>query len=144
MSDLSVEFAGERFAIRERVAVMALMRFANVAKAGTDSDDVEGLVAMYELLEHCIAPSDWLRFQEHALATAADDKELMGVVRRTIGVLSARPTSRPSDSSDGPTSTAPTSEDDDSLRVVRRLERDGRPDLALMVQMAQETRASAA
>jgi hypothetical protein len=51
-----------------------------------------------------------------------------------------RPTSRPSDSSDGPKNTKAKSGAGSSSKVIRRLEKSGRPDLALMVTMADEVR----
>ena len=143
MSDVS--FGGESFAAAESIGLMALMRFAHVARSGTDANDMAGLAAMYELLEQCIEPSDWERFQQTAMRTRATGDDLMRVVKDVIQAASARPTGRSSDSSDGPTATAPSSESSDApLRVVRRLESEGRPDLALMVTMAQEAKASVA
>ncbi len=137
MSDAGVEFAGDRFAVAEKIGLMPLMRFAKVAQSGVDSADMAGLAAMYDLLEQCIAPADWQRFQTAADRSRADGDDLMGVVRDAIEAISARPTSQPSDSSDGPTATPPSSEPDCSSRVIARLEQQGRPDLALVVAQAQ-------
>lgn len=144
MSELTVPFAGQEFRVADSIGLMPLMQFAHIAKGGTDSNDLEGLAAMYDLLEQCIADDEWARFKAHAVKSKADGDVLMGVVKATIQALSGRPTSRPSDSSGGPTIIGENSEGDSSLQVVRRLERQGRPDLALMVQMAQEARSSAA
>lgn len=133
----TVEFAGESFLIADRIGLMPLMRFAKVAKAGTDSTDLAGLAAMYDLLEQCIAPEDWQRFQDRADAARSDSDELLEVVSTVIETLSARPTSRPSDSSAGPQTTAEKSTPASSSAVKDRLEAAGRPDLALMVTMAQ-------
>jgi hypothetical protein len=96
------------------------------------------------LLEQCIAEENWERFQLHAMKTRAKGDDLMGVVGKVIEAISNRPTERPSDSSVGPGSTPPKSEDASYLRVVQREEESGRPDRALMVLMAQESRASTA
>lgn len=138
-----VEFAGESFAVSERVGIMALMRFAKVAQAGADSSDMEGLAAMHSLLEQCIAEPDWYRFQSHAEKTKADTDELLDVIKEVFKILSQRPTSRPSSSSDGPLVVNERSADDSSSQVIARLEERGRPDLALMVMQAEESRASA-
>jgi hypothetical protein len=132
----SVEFGGETFTTADRIGLMPLMRFAKVAKAGVDSASMEGLAAMYDMLEQCIAPQDWPRFVEAANRTHADGDELMAVVARVFEVLTERPTSRPSDSSDGPSTTPRASEGGLSSRVAERLE--GRPDLQLMVMRAQQ------
>lgn len=138
-----VVFKGESFVIADGIALMPLMRFAKVARSGVDSNEMAGLAAMYDLLETCFPESEWDRFTDHATKTRADGDELMAVVGQVFEVLSGRPTSRPSDSSDGSPDEKPTSVDDSSSQVITRLERQGRPDLALMVTMAQESRASA-
>lgn len=89
-----VAFGGETFRTAESIGLMALMRFAYVAKTGTDANDLSGLVAMYELLEQCIHEDDWDRFQATALRTKAKGDELMGVVREVIAIL-GRPESAP-------------------------------------------------
>lgn len=133
-----VTFNGAEFAVASKIGLMPLMRFAKVAKAGVDSSDEEGMVAMYDLLQQCIADEEWTRFEAHADKTRADDQELLQVVKDVMAILSERPTSRPSASSDGPQSTAPTSEEDSSsLEVVRRLKSQGRPDLAMAVLRQQ-------
>jgi hypothetical protein len=133
-----VEFKGETFRASDGIGLMSLMRFAHVAQGGTDANDMEGLAAMYDLLEQAIAADDWDRFQRHAMKVKAQGDDLMAVVQKVIQALAARPTSRPSDSSGGPTVTEPKSEAGSSSQVVQRLEDRGRPDLALMVTMAQE------
>lgn len=135
-----VTFCGEQFDIADRIGLMPLMRFAKVAQDGVDSTELAGLVAMYDLLEQCVAPHEWARFQATADQHRADSETLMGVVTTVIELLSARPTSRPSDSSDGPQRTAPNSTGDSYSRVIAREEAAGRPDRALMVVQAKEAR----
>jgi hypothetical protein len=138
-----IQFGGETFAVAERIGTMPLMQFAKIAKGGTDSDTMAGFTALYDLLEQCIDPADWQRFQDVATRTRADSKDLMTVIGRAVGAMTDRPTLRPSDSSDGPASTPPNSAGDLSSRVVQRLEEQGRPDQAFMVRMADRSRASA-
>lgn len=136
----TVTFMGEEFAIADKIGLMPLMRFAKAAQSGLDSADMEGLAAMYDLLEQCIADDEWKRFDNHATKTRANDEELMQVIKDVTAQLSARPTSRPSASSGGPQQTAPTSEEDSSsLEVVRRLNSGPhpRPDLAMAVLRQQ-------
>ena len=137
-----IELAGERFAMAENIGAMPLMRFAKVAKGGADSDTLDGLVAMYDLLEQCIDPADWSRFQAHADKVRADGDQLMEVVGKVFEVLAERPTSRPAVSSGGSKSTKRKSAPGSSSKVIRRLEKSGRPDLALMVTMADEARSA--
>lgn len=136
MADL--KFAGETFRMSESIGLMPLMKFAKVAKAGVDSDDLDGLAALYDLLEQCVAEEDWERFQATATKSRADGEKLMAVVSDVFEALSQRPTGRPSDSSGGPKPMHQNSEAVSSLRVVAREEAAGRPDRALMVLMAHE------
>jgi hypothetical protein len=77
----------------------------------------------------------WDEFEAHATIERADDPaELFGVVQKVMALLTERPTSQPSDSSDGPKLTeAISGEDSSSLEVVRRLKSQGRPDLGMAV-----------
>jgi hypothetical protein len=142
----TVEFGGEQFVVADAIGVMPLMRFAHVAKSGTDSSDLDGLAAMYDLIEACIAPQDWDRFQRVAIKAKADDKDLFAVVREVMAMVSGRPTRRPSDSSDGPATTPPKSESEDepTLRLVHDLEAKGRADKAEFVVMAMREKARSA
>ena len=133
-----VTFCDEQFGVADKIGLMPLMRFAKVAKSGADSADMEALAVMLDLLEQCIAPADWQRFQDTADKNRADGDELLKVVSDVFEVLAERPTSRPSDSSAGPSTTAPNSTAGSYSPAKARLEDKGRPDLALMVLTAQE------
>ncbi len=139
----SISFAGETFTISERIGLMPLMRFAKVAQGGADTNDLAGLAAMYDLLEQCFPSEEWQRFQNVADREHSDGDELMKVVSDVFEVLSARPTERPSVSSDGPSTVSVRSADGSSSPVIDRLVSQGRPDLALLVTRAQESRVSA-
>jgi hypothetical protein len=143
VSDL--QFEGQSFALATKVGLMPLMRFAHLAQKGIDAADMDGLVAIYDLLRNVIADEDWGRFEEHASVTRADGDDLLEVVKQAMAAISERPTDRPSDSSDGPQATSDSSADVSSSPVIHRLEQEGRPSIALMVQQAQEqgSRASA-
>jgi hypothetical protein len=135
-----IEFAGERFQLAGKVGLMPLMKFAHVASRGVDTDDMEGLAAMYDLLQSVIADEEWARFERKAIESRADGDELFGTVKAAISALTARPTEGPSDSSDGPQTESTSSLDDSSSRVVRRMEMIGRPSLAVAVLQASEDR----
>jgi hypothetical protein len=164
----TIEFKGAEFAVADSVGLMPLLRFAHAAKSGLDSADMEGMAALYDMLRQCLADDavyvlnnaeltraandelppeavaqvvtygGWDEFEAHATKTRADDADLMDIVKRAMALLSERPTSRPSDSSDGSQSTAPMSaEDSSSLAVVRQMKSEGRPDRAMAVLAAQ-------
>lgn len=138
-----IERWGESFRIAEKVGLRPLMRFAQVARRGVDADDMAGLAAMGDLLDQCIHEDDLGRFDVAADKARADGEELMAVVTEVFSILSARPTSLPSDSSGGQPNTNESSVGGSSSPVIARLEAQGRPDLALLVTRAQESRASA-
>ena len=129
----TVYFNGQSFEVTDPGS-MPMMRFARFARTGIDSDDYEGMAAMYDLLKACIAPAAWDRFERVADESKCDGDTLFGVVRDTFAVIAGRPTSRPSDSSDGSPTTGTRSTAGSSSRVIKRLESEGRPDLALLVQ----------
>jgi hypothetical protein len=91
-----------------------------------------------------VHPDDFDTFWSTAKRERQGVDDLMGVLYAVVEAVTDRPTERPSDSSDGPTRTAPTSAGDSSSRVVRRLETEGRPSMALMVMQASEAQGSRA
>lgn len=141
MADL--EFEGESFDLADKVGLMPLMRFAHVARGGVDAADMEGLAAIYDLLQNVIADGDWARFERHATKVRASGDDLMGVVKQAIKVISDRPTSEPSGSSDGPPSTSGSSADGSPSPVIAREISRNRVDRAEIVHLAQRSRASA-
>jgi hypothetical protein len=145
----TVELAGQRFRVREQgVSLLALMKFATIAKSGKTSDDMEGLAALYRLLQTCIAEDDWQAFEDHANATGADGEALMHVVTDAVQAAAARPTQPRSLSPGGPSTTGGSSAGGSSSpassyrqgdpRVQADLEARGRPDLALVVKRARQ------
>jgi hypothetical protein len=143
--DRPLVFAGESFAVADKVGLMPLMQFAVLAKEGIDLYDADSLVAVYGVLRECIHAEDWERFEAHATKVHADDEDLMRVVANAIMVATTRPTSQPSDSSAGPPTTSGPSADGSGSPVtslIERLETEGRPSIAYMVEQAQALRAS--
>jgi hypothetical protein len=124
---------------------MPVMRFAVLAKAGVDIDDMEGLVAVYDLLRQCITDEDWSRFEAHASRVRADQDELIQMAKDALTLITARPTRQPSDSSAGQPSMSGPSADGSGSQVtslIERLEAQGRPSIAYMVEQAQASRVS--
>lgn len=139
----TVEFLGETFTVAERIGSLPIMRFAKIAKQGVDANDLEGLSALYDLLRQCITDGDWARFEKHADTQRADGDQLLEVVQAVFTVVAGRPTGRSSDSSGGPRIIEPSStvgsSSPDTDRVIRRLNDEGRPDLALLVRRRAES-----
>lgn len=139
----TVELCGESFRVAERISSLAVMRFAKLAKQGVDADTMAGAAALYEVLEQCIDPADWSRFEEVADRERVGGDELLGVVRAAFAEVAGRPTSRPSDSSDGPRIIEPSStagsSSPDTAQVIGMFNERGRGDLALLVRRRQES-----
>lgn len=141
----SIPFHGADFHVAEKVGLMPLMRFAKLAKAGVDVETMEGLAAVYDLLEQCIHPDDWNRFCQHVTDLRLDNEELLELVPKVMSVLADRPTGRSSDSSVGPRTIEPSSPvvssspDTGPDRVIGMFNEQGRPDLALLVRKRQES-----
>lgn len=141
--DSCLEFLGKRFRLAERVGLMPMLAFAASAKKGLDSDDMEGLAAMYALIRDCLdqhrplaydedgkqifepdgsprfdGASEWQKFEAHCYAEQADGEELMEFIGRAMSVLAARPRKRREISSDSSPRTSEKSKDASTLRAT--------------------------
>lgn len=151
----TVELRGKRFAVREQgVSLLALMKFAEIAKeqkAGTVAvDEMDQMTVILRLLRSCIDGREWDAFETYCDDVAPRAEELMQVIADAVQAAADRPTQPPSGSPDGRSSTAPSSAAGSSspgssdpvrmgdMRVQRRLEAEGRPDLAQVVKRARE------
>lgn len=145
----SVEFFGESFGLNPPDDYQwAMLEFAEAAQAGVDGGTMEGLAAAMSMLKAAIREEQWARFRSLARKNKARfDEHLLPVIVAAFRQETPHPTERPSDSSDGPASTPPSSEaasssalPEGAAKVIRKLESEGRPDMALMVLMAEEQR----
>jgi len=95
-------------------------------------------------LKRAVHPEDFDRLWEIALDKGQGSEDLMGLLWALVGAVAERPTRSSSGSSTGRRGTKKKSGGDVSLRVKRRYEKRGRPDLAEMVLIKMEhDRASA-
>lgn len=123
----SIEFMGRRFRLAESIGLMPLLKFAHAAKQGLNSDDMEGLSAMYLLIRSCLdrtrpdenTPSQWELFEEHAIETNADGDDLSGLLNRAVQVISSRPPKRRGDSSPSSSPTSASSKESSSSPGTR-------------------------
>jgi hypothetical protein len=146
-----IEFFGAKYRLSDPEDYQwAMLEFADAATGGADAATLEGLSAIMAMLKAAIHPDDWTRFRTAARKNKARvDRDLMPVVVSAFSQeVTDRPTGRSSDSSDGPKVTPDTSAavsssmDEPHLRVIKRLEDEGRPDKAEMVLLAQEARSA--
>lgn len=128
-------FCGELFRVAGQVGALPLMRFADAITADHGNStrrELEGLAALYQFIRDCLEPDDWPRFLQLATEQRADLDDLMPIARGVYAVVSGRPTRRPSDSADGPSTSLPPSRRASSSPDTARLWSvpEGRPDLA--------------
>lgn len=98
----TVEYKGVEYKIAESVGIWPMMQFSRAAEAGISLGDFRALAALHSLLQSCLAPDDWGRFQENMITSKENDVEaLLDVATTVIEKISARPTSPPSASSNG-------------------------------------------
>lgn len=136
----SITFCDQTFHLVEFTGAMPWMRFAKASRAGVDTDSMEGLALIYDLLKASIVDEEWPLFEQIAIDNRCDNDTMWKALTDVLEARTERPTERPSVSSDGPStpSQPPRSEDDYTSQVVRNLEAKGRPELALVVRQTQE------
>lgn len=113
----TVTLAGREFRLADTIGLAPMIRFAMAARKGVDSNDVEGLAALGDMIEQCIHPDEVDAFWLHATANRCDGDALLEVVTDAMTTITGRPTSRPSVSSDGPQTTSGSSKDGSSSVV---------------------------
>jgi hypothetical protein len=90
---------------------VAMLDFAELATGGVDENSIEGLAVVKGFLRDVVVEADWAAFWRSARKNHATVRgDLMPIIVQVITGEAARPTSRPSDSSDGPASTPESSE----------------------------------
>lgn len=85
-----VELKGEKFRVREKIGVIAMLKWSAASELNTD--DPRALGAIYAMLKSVILKEDWPAFEDHALDSDADAEELLGVVEKALEIVSGRPT----------------------------------------------------
>lgn len=130
----SVTLGGEVFFLRQP-GHYAMQDVLELAEKGVDSESAAGYRAISNLVAACMSEQDYARWEMVARRERSTGEDM---IRLVLEGLADRPTVRPSDSSDGPPSTATTSTDAAFLRVVQG--EAGRPDRQLILLQAQEAR----
>lgn len=103
-----------------------------------DENDPAAMTLIKRSLRACVHEDDFDQFWKLARRNRQTSADLTQIFRQVLEAVTDRPTQQPSDSSDGPVSIGTKSTGGSSSAVVRRLEAQGRPDLALAVVRAQE------
>jgi hypothetical protein len=136
-----VDYFGEKFAVLADPLSMefVLEEFMDMAaQIDLADEDPRAVGVVRQFLRAMIKPSDFARFWTAVKTNRQDVVAQMEFGKWLIGEATGHPTEQPSDSSPGVLLTLPKSEDDSFSRVQRRLESQGRPDLALAVLKHRE------
>lgn|SRR5690242_14130582 len=129
--------------VNPSLSELELADFLEIASAVDENNIAQAMALLKDTFRLVVHPDDFEAFWTTAKRERQGAQDLMAVFHAVIESVADRPTDRPSDSSDGPQLTSVTSVDDSSSQVIRRLEMEGRPSIALMVAQAAESRASA-
>lgn len=89
------------------ISVLDLSEYARLANQGVDSDSPEGVAILADVYSGLLG-SSYQRFRAHCRKHGTDGDVLVQILGDLIAETSDRPTSRPSDSSDGPKSDPAT------------------------------------
>lgn len=153
VEDLTFDYFGVEYRVHPDATDLELFEFMDVAasldtiQAGGEDAAIGSVVAIRSALRNLVHPDDYAAVWSAAKANRQTIEDLTELAMALAAAVADRPTERPSDSSDGPQSTEPSSTDDSSsldspdsavIRSIRRHEAAGRPDLALAVEKAQE------
>ena len=131
----TVEFFGETFHLNAKVPKFALMEFAEAATSGDADSQLATWGTMLRLALASVDPEEANHFRSVARRNPCEEEHLTEVFKAALGQVTERPTSRPSDSSDGPPVTELKSAPSSAGKVSERLA--GRPDLQLAVQQTK-------
>lgn len=100
---------GEKFTVATEISVVPLGMFAKAAKSGLDTAEMDGLAAMIDMISQCVVDDDVDRFLAVASKNRVDAELLLKIVQAVMEAQTAFPTVQPSDSSDGESTTGPSS-----------------------------------
>ena len=127
---------GQTFRVAPNLSDLAIMDIVETTLAAENMSGVQALAATKALLQSLVHPDDFDAMWAHARATAQTIDDITGLAQAIIASVTDRPTRQPSDSSDGPQETGPSSEVVSFLPAKERLEAKGRGDLAQFVDLA--------
>jgi hypothetical protein len=107
-----------------------------------DGKDPKAALAVKAFMRASIHPDDFGEFWRLAKKHRQTQEQLAKVSNDLLNAITELPTDRSSGSSAGPSRTGQSSTDASFERTIAELEKEGRPDLALVYVEAQQARAS--
>jgi hypothetical protein len=135
---LTFDYFGEELRVSPDLTDADLLDFLEM-QADLKADDPKAGPIVKSFLRTVVHADDFDRFWALAKQHRQSVEERSETAFKLIeAAVNGTPTERSSDSSGGPQKTDASSTDDSSLRVQRRLEEAGRPDLAVAVLQRRE------
>lgn len=135
--DLTFGWFGSEIRVNPDLSELDIIDFAEEASK-VEEKTPEAVAVLKNTFRIYIHSNDfdtfWLLSRKHRVRI----ETLMETMTSIMEAISGRPTGQLSDSADGLQSTKRNSKAGSSLRVIHRLETEGRPDLALAVVQASE------
>lgn len=122
----TVTCMGESFETWPSISAMAYVDFARSMKTDENSVSPDSVLALMDLLQDCLLPEEWDRFQQVTRSKRAGFEDLMNVIKAMVEAQADRPTGQPTDSSAGLPTTDQKSESTSANKVVDMFP--GRPD----------------
>lgn len=110
---------GEEFTVAGEIGFIGWGRFAQAARAGLDTMEMDGLAALMDVIQDIVVDADQYRFTELCRRRRVDGDTLMGIVQAVMEREAGRPTRQPSGSSGGQ-STTTASSTGSSLSPIQR------------------------
>ncbi|GAA2990830.1 hypothetical protein [Streptosporangium longisporum] len=99
---LDFELDGVTFVGEGDISVMDMSEYARLATQGVDSESPEGVAILADVYKGLLGDRVYNRFRAHCRKHGTDGETLVTILQDLITAAAGRPTSRPSDSSDGP------------------------------------------
>ena len=138
-------YFGERIRVAPSYSILDLVDLLE-ANEELDGSESGALVLVKQFMRQCVDPADFGRFWALARQHRQTTADLMAVAQAVVAADAGRPTQQSSGSADGLPSTDESSTVDSASpagRQKHRLEQAGRPDLAQVVVLASQARATA-
>lgn len=135
IGEISFDYFGQTLRANPELGELDYVDFMDKA-GGAEAEGALGLSFVKDFARLCIHPDDFDEFWALARKHRQGVEDVFKVCRAIVEQVSDRPTTQPSDSSDGQTTTDTKSEPGLSSTLAERLA--GRPDLQLLVLQQQK------
>jgi hypothetical protein len=142
--DMTFQWFGETIRVSPDAGDLTLIEFLEQASRIDATDATAAMVVVKAFLHGQVDERDWDLLMRKAKENHQQYEDLLTLSKSIVFAVTAFPTGRPSDSSDGPQSTDPKSRAGSFSTPARQVIGDmkGRPDLKMVVWQAEQARAA--